>query len=242
MTSILVRVRPGEHPRTLSITASGSPDLAEVPHGYIEHVDPLTILDAFYGAAVGLGCLGPATRPEVSRESESETTKVFRMKLPAMPLEALGPLVSKLQFAHDLGGPAFSIEEQGADSAPLLEPTQIAQLPRPTPRFSVALPKSSEIKDGRVVITFVERVREDTFERVKAIFAAWAGLLVGGFPGPGEEHPSAGFVMDVGRHLPTEIVASLEFVTASNPAWYALVRAFEQVDREMQAVAELEIY
>ncbi|MDI1483587.1 hypothetical protein [Polyangium sp. y55x31] len=245
--------RPGTHPRTLLISAvTNREDLSTaepLPEEYVPHVEVEGML-ARYAAAATMGCFGGTGSASITqRERRTEgTTTVERLilSLPALPLEALAPLLWKARFPAFLDRPlrSFVVTEQGAESMAAVDIDALALLPEPTLRFTVALPEdlNEELKDGRVLVTFVEAVREDTLARTRDAFEAWGGLLVGGFPGPHEELPSAGFVTDVQRHLPTEVVASLEFVSASRPAWDALLRTLDRINRDLQPIVKVEVY
>ena len=245
--------RQGTHPRILLISAVlGREDMSTaepVPEEYLPHVEVGGILSR-YAAAVTMGCLGGAGSASITQSeprTEGPTTiERFTLALPPLPLEALAPLLWKARFPAFLDRPlgSFVVTEQGAESLAAVDIEALAPLPEPTLRFTVTLPDdlNEELKDGRVVVTFVEAVREDTLARTREAFEAWGGLLIGGFPGPHEELPSAGFVTDVLRHRPAEVVASLEFVTASRAAWDALLRALDRIDREYQPIASVEIY
>ena len=115
--------------------------------------------------------------------------------------------------------------------------------PHTKTRFELHLPDdpNEQLKDGRIMVRFVAPVSDETVSRVETALTAWGEQLQGGFPAPDIEG-TMGEITDVSRHLPTEIVVTLEYVYPSQEAWDALVKALDDIDRDVQRIECVEVY
>jgi hypothetical protein len=241
---------PGIHRRVLVVTVTTDRSLepsTPAPLDLAPHADASSIID-LYAFAVAVGCFGDA--PLVSVDELSRITKgemeilTFTLELLPLPLEALKPLLTKARNANAFGGSLarFVVEERGSARPPVIDVEALRSLPPPNLHFSVDLPGAleEELKENRVTVTFQNAVEVGALSRTQGAFEGWSGVLMAGFEGRQGRY-SRGTVTAISRHLVTDVVASIESVTASEHAWDALLRALDVVHREVQAIERVRI-
>jgi hypothetical protein len=229
------QVEPGTRPRLVVV---------RIARDATATADPGLLLDAFVRGVLA-GCLGlvpPGTTilPE-PLVPPSPDEVAFRLPLPPLPegaLQVLGNMAVASVYL-DSGITRLVVEEQ-VDPPPAPRTTLgLASLtppiaPFPVPRFEAAL-----LKRCGLLATFQCALGEPEVERVASAARAWEGLTLGGFPAP--LGLSMTRILDVAPHLDDEIVIRLEFFAGGAEAWHAIVRAFEQIHRDVAPVRSLEM-
>lgn len=247
--SIELRAFRGVHCRTLTITAITDRSLASKaapPPHFATHADVSSIID-HYAFAVAVGCFGDApfvSVDEIGRTIKGVTeTTTFALDLQPLPLEALGPLITKARHANTFGGSLahLIVEERNPTAPPNIDVLALGSLPAPDLYFSVELPRDpeEELKGGRITVTFRNAVEVGTISRAQGAFEGWAGVLMGGYET--KRGCSTGIVTAVSHQRDTVVEASLESANASKDAWHALLRALDVVHREVQEIQHVRL-
>ena len=251
-------ISPGTHARRLDIR--GTLDKSRASKYFVDN--PAHLVAYFpwgiamrFIAGVIAGCFGPPGEcishwREPSVEERGVYKEHLSLTIPPLPMEAFCALLGMAQYAagSETGLVFFQVIEEDVVRVEAVDLHAIERFAAPTVRFPLVFPSCPDdtgvdqsFKDARVVVTFAAPVSEETHKRIAESLKAWVALLCGGFPAK-RTPMTAGFFVDVSRHLPNEVVLEVEQLYGSKPAWDALLRALDVIDRELQPIERVEAY
>jgi hypothetical protein len=226
------------------VALAATTDLSRIPKyppGYwlarVERPPISAVVDVFL-KATELGCFTAVASgtPRVLRHDKRQTGHLvheeWEVAVPAIPEGAFDTLLRTAEAASmsPNGLTTFSVVEQAPSELPRIGREALHPLGAQLWPF----PVDNEVRDARkdmsILMTFVDDVSQSTLEATRVLFETWGRILKwGGFP-PNRWSPcSTGFVTDVSRQLPEELVAEIEFFTGAAEAWHALCRGLLRV-------------
>jgi hypothetical protein len=251
VVTLNVSVVPGTRIRMVTILMTCDPPAP--PSKYTKRIPPEAVVSAFLDA-IRAGCFptspadakpSPSVLSYVDRAHGIQRLLEWHLLLPAMPDSVFRVLLKLAQSGHHLV--SLVLTEDAPPDLPRVSQDALAPLRYPSkPAFAVKRTFESEKKAVTVALTFASPVDAGVLDEVRELFRAWSEILYGGFLWPEdpkrEDVHSSGFLVRVGKHLSTEIIASLEFVVAPDVAWEALFEGLRRASAGVAPLLRAEVY
>lgn len=192
------------------------------------------------------GARGEVLRTEDWRDGDA-TWRTWEMRLPALPPDALLPLIRMLAFTTSIEVIRIT-EKASAETATLRTIESLGKARRFEPPWGIGenldFHREYDVnaKDSAVEVTFKAGPPPDLVRATHAVLRTWGELVCAGAFGETDGWPiSSGVLGEPGRFTDRDVLVAFDFLNCGRDGWDALFRGLVRIHRAAP-IASLEVH